>query len=272
MKRKMNLWKYLILLVFSFIFLYPIFLMFTSSFKSNTEIISFPLKLPNKLSLDNFISVWNEVNFGDYLWNSVFVSVVSIVVILIVSSLAAFYLARFNFKWNGPLLFFFMVGLMLPMKLAVLPMYMLMMKLHLVNTLYSLIIIYIAGKIPLAVFILYGFFRTVPKELELSAQIDGCSNFQVYYKIILPLMRPALATVAIVDLLDIWNDFFYPLIFIRDEALKTIPLGMQSLFGEFHTEWNLLFAGLALSSLPMIIAFLFASKQFIEGIASGALK
>jgi raffinose/stachyose/melibiose transport system permease protein len=149
---------------------------------------------------------------------------------------------------------------------------MMMLKLKLLDTHASLIIVYVAGHISFAVFVFYGFFRTLPKDLDQSARIDGCNDFQVYFKIVLPLMRPAIATVSIVDLIGIWNDFFYPLIFIKSTELGTIPLGMLTLFGEYDTDWNLLFCGLTLSSLPMILAFLFASRQFIEGMTTGAVK
>ncbi|UFJ41385.1 carbohydrate ABC transporter permease [Brevibacillus humidisoli] len=264
--------KYLVLGLFAFLALYPIFLMIASSFKTNMEILTSPLGLPSQISLDNYFQVWDEVNFKQYVWNSIYVSAMSVFLILFVSSLAAFYLSRYSFRWNMFILFFFMLGLMLPMKLAILPLYMLMLKLNLLDTLHSLVIIYVAGNIPFAVFVFYGFFRTLPKDLDLSARIDGCNGFQVYYKIILPLMKPALATVGIVNLIGVWNDFFYPLIFLKSTELSTIPLGVLTFFGEYDTEWNLLFASLAISSLPMIIAFLFASKQFIEGLTSGAVK
>lgn len=264
--------KYAVLILFSFLSLYPIFLMISSSLKSNLEILTSPLALPTSVSLENYFLVWEKVNFSDYIWNSLYVSGMSVFLIMFVSSLAAFYLSRYSFKWNGYILFFFMVGLMLPMKLAILPLYMMMLKLNLLDTLNSLVIIYVAGGIPFAVFVFYGFFRTLPKELDQSARLDGCNGFQVYYKIILPLMKPALATVGIVHLLGVWNDFFYPLIFLKSEELSTIPLGVLSFFGEYDTEWNLLFASLTISSLPMIIAFFFASKQFIEGMTSGAVK
>jgi raffinose/stachyose/melibiose transport system permease protein len=149
---------------------------------------------------------------------------------------------------------------------------MIMLNLHLLDTLQALVIVYVAGGIPFAVFVFYGFFRTLPRELDQSARLDGCNGFQVYYKIVLPLMRPALATVGIVHLIGVWNDFFYPLIFLKSDELSTIPLGVLTLFGEYDTEWNLLFASLTISSLPMIVAFLFAAKQFMEGMTSGAVK
>jgi len=264
--------KYLILLFFTFIFFYPIFLMISSSFKTNTEIFTNPLSLPESFSLDNYIEVWEVVRFSDYVWNSVIVSICAVFIVLFVSSMAGFYLARYSFRWNPFILLFFLIGLMLPMKLAVIPLYMLMMKLGILDTLFALVFVYVAGGIPFAVFIFYGFFRTVPQALEDSARLDGCNDFQVYYKIVLPIMKPAISIVGIVNLVNVWNDFFYPLIFIRSEEYKTIPLGMLTLFGEYDTEWNLLFSGLTLSSLPMIIAFLFASRQFMEGLTQGAVK
>lgn len=271
-QRLLKLITYAILILFSFISLYPILLMMLSSFKTKQEITRSPLGMPSSLSLDNFIEVWHKVRFSDYFLNSVVVSGISIVIILLISSMAAFYLSRYNFRWNAGLLFFFMLGLMLPMKLAISPLYMQLMKLGLLDSLVGLIIVYVAGHISFAVFLFYGFFGTLPKDLDQSARIDGCNDFQVYYKIVLPLMRPAMATVAITDLIHVWNDFFYPLVLIKSTAKGTIMLGMLSLFGEYDTEWNLLFSGLTLSSLPMIIAFLFASRQFIEGLTAGAVK
>lgn len=267
-----QLLKYIVLAFFTFIFLYPIFLMITSSFKTNLEIFTSPLSLPESFSLANYIEVWHVVSFSDYIWNSIIVSAASVFIVLFVSSMAGFYLARYSFKWNPFILLFFMIGLMLPMKLAVIPLYMLMLKLGILDTLFALIFVYVAGGIPFAVFIFYGFFRTVPQALEDSARLDGCNDFQVYYRIVLPIMKPAISIVGIVNLVNVWNDFFYPLIFIRSEEFKTIPLGMLTLFGEYDTEWNLLFSGLTLSSLPMIIAFLFASRQFMEGLTQGAVK
>ena len=271
-KRVVPFLKYTVLLFFTFVSLYPIFLMIISSFKTKREISTSPLGFPNEISLRNFIDVWNKVHFDDYFLNSVFVTGTSVVVILLITSMGAFYLARYSFRWNGVILFFFMLGLMLPMKLAISPLYLQLMKLNLLDTHVGLIIVYIAGHISFAVFLFYGFFGTVPKELDQSAKIDGCSDFQVYWRIMLPLMRPAIATVAITNMISLWNDFFYPLIFIKSTSKGTIPLGMLSLFGEYDTEWHLLFAGLTLSSLPMIIAFLFASRQFIDGLTAGAIK
>ncbi|MED1780625.1 carbohydrate ABC transporter permease [Brevibacillus fortis] len=264
--------SYVLAYLFALVALYPIVLMIASSLKTNMEIFASPLSLPTTFSLDTYKKLWEVVPFADFLWNSVFVSAMSVLLITVFSAMAAFYLSRFSFKWTGGLYFFFIIGLMIPIKLGIVPLFLLMKNLGLLNSLWSLILIYTASGIPISVFILTGFFRTLPIELEEAARIDGCSHFQVFWRVLLPLIRPALATVIIINFIHAWNDFFFPLIFIQEEALKTIPVGMMVLFGEYETDWSLLFAGLTLSALPMIVVFLMASKQFMEGLTAGAVK
>ncbi|MED4782122.1 carbohydrate ABC transporter permease [Brevibacillus choshinensis] len=264
--------QYVIAYLFMLVALYPIALMIASSFKTNMEIFANPLSLPSTFHLETYQKLWEAVPFADFLWNSIFVSGMSVLMITVFSAMAAFYLARFSFKWTAALYFFFLLGLMIPIKLGIVPLFILMKNLGLLNSLWSLILIYTASGIPIAVFILTGFFRTLPVELEEAARIDGCSNFQVFWRVLLPLIRPALATVVIINFIHAWNDFFFPLIFIQKEMLKTIPVGMMVLFGEYETDWSLLFAGLTLSALPMIGVFLLASRQFMEGLTAGAVK
>ncbi|WP_312112418.1 carbohydrate ABC transporter permease [Brevibacillus reuszeri] len=265
--------QYVVAYLFMLISLYPIVLMIASSFKTNMQIFESPLSLlPEAFSLDTYKRLWEVVPFADFLMNSIFVSVMSVLLITIFSAMAAFYLARFSYKWTGVLYFFFLLGLMIPIKLGILPLFILMKNLGLLGSLWSLIMIYTASGIPISVFILTGFFRTLPVELEEAARIDGCNHFQVFWRVLLPLIRPALGTVVIINFIHAWNDFFFPLIFIQTDALKTIPVGMMVLFGEYETDWSLLFAGLTLSALPMIGVFLMASKQFMEGLTAGAVK
>ncbi|MED4584794.1 carbohydrate ABC transporter permease [Brevibacillus choshinensis] len=264
--------QYVIAYLFMLVALYPIALMIASSFKTNMEIFANPLSLPSTFHFETYQKLWEAVPFADFLWNSIFVSGMSVLMITVFSAMAAFYLARFSFKWTAALYFFFLLGLMIPIKLGIVPLFILMKNLGLLNSLWSLILIYTASGIPIAVFILTGFFRTLPVELEEAARIDGCSNFQVFWRVLLPLIRPALATVVIINFIHAWNDFFFPLIFIQKETLKTIPVGMMVLFGEYETDWSLLFAGLTLSALPMIGVFLLASRQFMEGLTAGAVK
>ncbi|MCG1021218.1 carbohydrate ABC transporter permease [Sutcliffiella horikoshii] len=273
---KQTLWTrplyYIIAFAFATISLYPILLMVLSSFKPSAEIFMNPLSFPKSFSLDTYRKLLEEVPFGTYFFNSVFVSVISVLLILITTSLAAFYIARYTFWWNNILFFFFLMGMMIPIKLGIVPLFILMKDLGLLNSLWSLIFMYTAGGIPLSILILTGFFRTMPVELEEAARMDGASDLRVLWSVLIPLIRPALGTVMIINFISSWNDFFFPLIFITDEMKKTIPVGMLSLFGEYSADWGTLFAGLTLSSLPMIILFFIASKQFMDGLTAGAVK
>ncbi|WP_257348934.1 carbohydrate ABC transporter permease [Pseudalkalibacillus decolorationis] len=263
---------YIIAYFFAAISLYPILLMIYSSFKTNAELFKNPLSIPKSFSLETYQKLLDQIPFFTYFWNSVIVSSVSVTCILLFGSLAAFYIARYTFWWNNLLFFFFLLGMMIPIKLGIVPLFMLMKDLSLINSLWSLIFIYTATGIPLSILILTGFFRTMPVELEEAARMDGATDIKVFWHVLLPIMRPALGTVMIINFIQSWNDFFFPLIFITDEMKKTIPVGMLSLFGEYSADWGSLFAGLTLSSLPMIVLFFIASKQFMEGLTAGAVK
>ncbi|SEA67992.1 raffinose/stachyose/melibiose transport system permease protein [Thalassobacillus cyri] len=273
---KQNIWTrplyYVIAFVVASISLYPLFLMIMSSFKPSNEIFMNPLSLPKSFSLEPYRNLLEQVPFMTYFYNSVVVSVTAVLLILICGSLAAFYIARYTFWWNNALFFFFLMGMMIPIKLGIVPLFILMKDLGLTNSLWSLIFIYTATGIPLSILILTGFFRTMPIELEEAARIDGATDLRILWNVLLPLMRPALGTVMIINFIQAWNDFFFPLIFISNEMKKTIPVGMLSLFGEYSADWGALFAGLTLSSLPMMILFFIASKQFMEGLTAGAIK
>ncbi|NOU98407.1 ABC transporter permease subunit [Paenibacillus sp. LMG 31456] len=268
----MRIGQYVIAYLFAVVSLYPIFLMLLSSLKTNIEIFKNPMSFPKIWSLAAYRKLLDQLPYFDYFGNSVLVSVISVALILVFGALASFYIARYNFKWNSALFFFFLLGMMIPIKLGIVPLFMLMKSFGVLNSSLSLILVYVAIGIPMSVLILTGFFRTLPKELEEAAKIDGCSDLRVLLSIITPLMRPALGTVMIMNFITVWNDFFFPLIFIQDEARKTIPVGMLTLFSEYSTDWSVLFAGLTLSSLPMIILFAVASRQFMEGMTAGAVK
>lgn len=254
------------------VFFYPLFLMVITAFKSTREIFMDPFGLPSRWSLEPFMRVWQRADFGTYVRNSVVVTGLSTVLVLITSSTTAYGLARYRFRLGNPLYLFFLAGIMIPIRLGVLPLFMLMRKLHLLDTHASLIFIYAASGLPMAVFLLTGFFRTLPRELEDAARIDGCNEFQIFYRVMLPLVRPGLATVTIVNFVPWWNDFFFPLLFIQSDHLKTVPLGMTIFFGQYMTDWGLLFAGMLMMSLPLLILYLVMSRQFIAGLTAGAVK
>jgi len=263
---------YLLLASYGLTVIYPIFLMVLSSFKDQREIFRSPFALPESWSFQNYLEAWERGNFSSYFGNSVFVTAVSLVLVLIVGSLAAYPLGRYAFRGRNWLMMYFLAGLMLPIRLGILPLFFLMRSLGLLDTPWSLVAIYVSSGLPFTIFVLANFFETLPKELEEAARLDGAGEFRIYAQVMLPLIRPALATVAIFNFIPWWNDFFFPLIFIRSDAHRTLPLGLFSFFGEHQNDWSLLFAGLTITALPLLILYLFASQQIIKGLTSGALK
>jgi raffinose/stachyose/melibiose transport system permease protein len=262
----------LLLVLNGFLMVYPLFVMGLSAFKSNAEIFSSPFALPAAFSLTNAARIWDETNFIRYLLNSVIVTAGSVAVILITGTMAAYALARYRFALSSVLFMFFVSGLMVPLKLAIIPLFIQLDALGLIDTRPGLVLVYVAMGLPSAVFILTGFLRTLPGELEESARIEGASEARIMWSIMLPLARPAMVIAAIQNAVPIWNDFFFPLVFITSEKLKTLPQGLTVFMGEYNTDWGVLFAGLTLSALPITLVYVLLSRQFIAGLTQGAIK
>lgn len=204
--------------------------------------------------------------------NSLIVTASSIALILILGTMAAYAIARYEFRGSGFILLFFLAGLTLPLKLAIIPLFIQMRDFGLIDSRLSLIFIYVATGLPTTVFILTGFIRSLPNELEDAARMDGANEARIMWSIMLPLVRPAMVIAAIQNVVPIWNDFFFPLIFIQNNNLKTLPQGLTAFMGEFGTDWGVLFSGLTLSALPIIILYIALSRQFINGMTAGAIK
>lgn len=254
------------------VMVYPLFVMVLSAFKTNAELFNSPFALPESFSLANAARVWGETNFVLYLGNSVIVTASAVLTILVVGTMAAYAIARYPFRLSGLVFLFFLSGLMVPLKLAVIPLFIQLDALGLINTRPGLVLIYVAMGLPSAIFILTGFLRTLPTELEEAARMEGASELRIMLLIMLPLARPALVIAAIQNAVPIWNDFFFPLVFITSERLKTLPQGLTVFMGEYNTDWGVLFSGLSLAALPIIAVYIVLSRQFIEGMTQGAVK
>ncbi|HZJ08150.1 MAG TPA: carbohydrate ABC transporter permease [Trueperaceae bacterium] len=261
-----------LLVLVALLFLYPVLLMVLTAFKSTPEIFRSPFGLPESWALDGFADVWRRASFGRYLRNSLLITGSSAALLLLTAAPAAYALARYSFRLRAGLFLFFLAGIMVPIRLGILPLYLLMRDLGLLDTPFSLILTYTASGMPMSVFLLSVFFRHLPRELEDAARIDGCSELQTFWRIMLPLVRPGLATVVIVNVVPWWNDFFFPLLFLQSDTWKTIPLGMQIFFGQHLIDWSLVFSGMLLASLPLLIIYLLMSRQFIAGLTAGAVK
>lgn len=262
----------IILIGSTIVMLAPIVIMIFSAFKSTPEIFKAPFGIPDFSNIGNFTRIWTETNFVRYLLNSFIVTGASMALILTLGTMAAYAIARYEFFGATFILMFFLAGLTLPLKLAIIPLFMLMRDLGVLNTQLALILVYTAMGLPSTVFIMTGFIRTLPNELEDAARMDGASEARIMWSIMLPLVRPAMVIAGIQNVVPIWNDFFFPLVFIQNDDLKTLPQGLTTFMGEYTTDWGALFAGLTLSAAPIIVIYIILSRQFISGMTSGAIK
>lgn len=250
----------------------PMVIMGLSGFKTTREIFQNPFGLPAVWRFENFTRVWVDAHFGAYFKNSVFVTVVSVAVLVVFGAMAAYALGRFRFRGNDLLYVYFLSGLMLPIRLGIIPLFILMRNLNLLDSLWSLVLIYAASGLPSAIFILTGFFRALPADLDSAARIDGAGEWTIFARVMMPLVRPALVIVTIYNAIPTWNDFFFPLVFIQSDRLKTLPQGMTVFFGQYYTDYATLFSGLTLAALPIIALYVVLSQHFIRGLTAGAVK
>lgn len=251
---------------------YPLFNMVISSFKSTRAIIREPFSLPQAFDAGNYIDLLVNKGFGRYFLNSLWVTAAAMVFVVLFGSMAAFGVARYRFKGNTLVYMVFLSGIMLPLKAAVIPLFQIIRSFRMMDSPLSIILIFMAMGIPSTVFILAGFMRAIPHELEQAARIDGCSDLRIYSQIIMPITAPSIALVTIYNAVPIWNDFFFPLVFIQSDKFKTLPVGLTSFMGQHATKWDLLFTGLSIAIIPMLILYLMMSRYFIQGMTSGAIK
>jgi raffinose/stachyose/melibiose transport system permease protein len=267
-----NIPSHIALAVWSVIVIFPLWVMAINSFKDRLSIYQSPLGLPKKWNIANYGAVLGDSDFLGYFRNSLVVVTLSLCILLIAGSLASYALANWRGKISRSVYFFCIAGMMLPIKIASIRILELIRSLGLLNTIWSLVPVYVAMGIPVAVFVLTEFIREIPRELTEAGIIDGAGRLQVFARIITPLLRPALATVAIYNLVPFWNDLWFPLIFITDDRAKTVLLGVTRLFGQYQTDWSKVLAVLTLSAIPVLALYLMMSKQFIRGLTAGAVK
>ena len=261
-----------VLLINALTVLLPVFFLFNSALRETNDFARNPLVLARKPYWDNFKQVWADGSFAIYLKNSLIVTGGSLLLILVCAIGAGFVLGRYNFKGQNLIIGFVLTGMLIPAKLAILPLFIQLKWMHLLNSHLGLILVYTAGALPAAIFIMSGFFRALPADLDNAARIDGASEGQLLRKVLVPLVKPGLAIVAIYSAIPIWNDFFLPLVFLQDPAKKTIMQGLTAFFGEYQSQWGALFAGLTLAALPLSVLYLLLSEQFIKGLTAGAVK
>ena len=265
---------HIVLLTYTVIALYPIFLVLINSLKSRKGIFRDPMALPTTetFSITGFSKVLEKADFTGYFFNSITVTVVTLFIVLLTGAMAAWALSEYKFRGNTLLGLYMAIGIMIPIRLGSVSILQMMVSLKLVNTLTALVLVYTASGLPMAIFILSEFMAQIPKDLKEAARCDGVSEYRIFFSVILPLTRPAIATVAVFTMIPIWNDLWFPLILAPDEKTQTITLGVQQFIGQYVTDWNAVLASLSLAIIPIMILYLIFSKQLIRGLTSGAVK
>lgn len=261
------------LLGYTFLALAPVALIVMNSFKSRRAIFTNPYSIPNSATWDivGYETVWERASFPQYFWNSAFVTVVALLLIMVAGSMAAWALAEYRFPGNAFMGLYMAIGIMIPIRLGTVSILKLVKTLGLIDTLWALILVYTASGLPLAIFILSNFMKTIPRDLKDAARVDGASEYRIY-AMMLPLVRPAVGTVMVFNMIPIWNDLWFPLILAPSEDVKTVTLGAQAFLGQFVNDWNAVLASLSLAMLPMVILYIIFSRQLIRGLTSGAVK
>lgn len=264
--------KYGFLILLSAVFLIPVVFIAFTALKSNADLMSHPFySLPQKLQWSNFAKSWDQGKMSMYMKNTIVICLIKVPLGILVEALAAFALTRLDFKWSSPMFSFFLVGMMIPMQATLVPLNIFLNKTHLVSTYPGIILVYIGFGIPFGILILRGFFRTIPKELDEAALIDGCGIMGKFVRIILPLSMPAVATLVIFDFMATWNEFLLAQIFITKDSMKTITTGLLAFKGEHSTDYTLMNAAVLISMIPILAVYLAFQKYFVNGLA-GSVK
>ena len=262
------------LILYTILALGPILLILINAFKTRRAIFADPLGLPNGQTWTTigFDRVFANSDFGLYFFNSLTVTVVSLVLIVLIGAMAAWALTEYRFRGNTLLSLYLAIGIMVPIRLGSVSILRMMVELNLVNTLTALILVYVAQGLPLAILILGEFIQQIPKDLRDAARCDGVSEYRIFFSIILPLISPAIATVAVFTMVPVWNDLWFPLILAPGDGKQTITLGVQQFIGQYVTDWNAVLASLTLAIAPVLVLYLLFSRYLVRGLTAGAVK
>lgn len=276
MKKKFSIVDAIIhfcLIIFSIIQIFPLYWLITFALKDNNEIFGGNVAgLPQNWRWINFKIAFVEANVFKYFLNSVFVTAMTILGVLVISATAAYALERMIWKGREASLKIILLGLMVPIHAALLPLFLVLARMHILNSYWALIIPYIAFGLPMAVYLFTSFFASIPREMEEAAAIDGAGIYKIFFTIIFPLIRPALATVSIFTFISTWNELMFAVTFVNKDKFKTLTVGIMSMVGAYTTKWGEIGAGLVIATIPTIIIYLLLSKQVQDSLVAGAVK
>ena len=263
-----------ILILYTALALFPILLVIMNSFKVRKAIFGSPLSFPtpSSFSLIGYDKVFGDSSVVSYYINSITVTGGTIFFTLLFGAMAAWALTEYKFRWNTTLALFLAIGIMVPIRLGSVSIIQLIVQMNLINTLTALVLVYTAQNLPLSIFILSEFIAQIPKDLREAARCDGLSEYNIFFFIVMPLIRPAMATVAVFTMIPVWNDLWFPLLLAPTGGKQTITLGIQQFLGQYITDWNSVLAALSTAIIPVLILYVIFSRQLIRGLTSGAVK
>lgn len=251
------------------VYLFPFYIFLTVSLKTPQEVATSPLSPPSGLNLDNYAEAWTRGQLDQAFVSSITVTGLSVALLVLCGSLAAYTLARRVSRLSYGLYILFLLGLMIPLQLGMVPLYQFMRDVNLLQTYTALIIFEVGHQLPLVIFLYAGFIRALPRQYEEAAYVDGAGRLATFRRIVFPLVRPVTGTVIILTSIGIWNDFLTPLLYVGGSAQQTLPVAIFAFRGEFVTQWEIIFAGMALAILPILIVYFLLQKYVIHGFASG---
>ncbi|MEK4734429.1 carbohydrate ABC transporter permease [Paenibacillus sp. FSL L8-0641] len=261
------------MIVLSLLFLYPLFLAINNSFKSFAEVMTDVIALPKQLSLDNYVYVWKFIDYPRLFLNNTIITVVGLAGIVLISSIAAYKLARTKSKWSSVIYMLCIMPMLIPFQSIMLTVLRLAKDLNLADSTWGLGLLYWGFGAPLAVFIYHGFVKGIPAEIDESAKIDGASGFRLFFSVIFPLLKSVTATIVIIDVMWIWNDFLLPLLMVNGSpSTKTLTLATYTFVGQYTSDWQYAMTAMVMAVLPSIIVFIFLQKYIVKGVVAGAVK
>ncbi|ABP68115.1 binding-protein-dependent transport systems inner membrane component [Caldicellulosiruptor saccharolyticus DSM 8903] len=264
----------LFLTLYSIITLFPLIWLFYNSLKTNNDFLANPFGLPSlsKLQLKNYYDAWVTMGIQQFTINSLIISSVSVIFSILFSSMAAYAIERMIWRSSQKVLNYFLAGIMVPIQIILIPLFINFKKLNLLDSRIGLLIPTVAFALPTSIYILTGFYKTIPRELEEAALIDGCSVYKIFYKIILPLTTPAFVTIAVFNFLGAWNDLLIPLVLIQTPELMTLPVGLLNFRGMYGAELTKMFTAVVISAIPSIIIYFVLQDKLLKGMIAGAMK
>jgi raffinose/stachyose/melibiose transport system permease protein len=283
-RRLSGLFPHVILSGYSVLALFPIVLILLNSFKDRKELFRAPYVPPLWFSFDGGLHILNiastkgyeqvfaRANVISYFANSMIVTGGSLFLILLTGAMASYALSEYGFRWNRALGLYMAIGIMIPIRLGTVSLIRLTNLVGIYNTLGALILVYTASGLPIAIFVMSEFMRSVPRELKDAARVDGASEFRILFTLVIPLIRPALATVLVFNMIPIWNDLWFPLTLAPGDSVRTVTSGLSTFAGQYKTDWTALLAALTLAMIPVLVLYIVFSRQFIQGLTRGALK